>query len=109
MCPLELLMNNALHQMVEAHGGLGNWERYKALSVDLDVGGLLWGMKGQAGKLERTNVTVGLGEEWASHHPFGSDNRRTRFTPDLVTIEDEQGNALDGLIYPRASFAGHVL
>jgi hypothetical protein len=25
---------------------------------------------GQAGKLERANVTVGLGEEWASHQPF---------------------------------------
>ena len=48
-----------------------------AFSVDLIIGGMLWGLKGQAGKLERTNVTVGLGKEWASHQPFGQDSRRT--------------------------------
>jgi hypothetical protein len=106
---LELLVSKTLHHVVEAHGGLENWKRHKALSVDLVVGGLLWGLKGQAGKLERTNVTVGLGEEWASHYPLGSDNRRTRFTPDRVTIEDAQGRVLCGLIEPRASFSGHGL
>ena len=102
-------MSNTLHHVVEAHGGLENWKRHNSLSADLVVGGVLWGMKGQAGKLERTNVTVGLGEEWASHRPFGSDNRRTRFSPNRVAIEDVQGKVLDELIEPRASFAGHVL
>jgi hypothetical protein len=103
------LMLNTLRHVIEAHGGLENWNKHKALSVDLVVGGILWGLKGQAGKLERTNVTVGLGEEWASHHPFGSDHRRTRFTSDRVAIEDAQGKVLDELIAPRASFAGHAL
>ncbi|MBV8682210.1 MAG: hypothetical protein JO111_05000 [Caulobacteraceae bacterium] len=102
-------MSKTLHHVVEAHGGLENWKRHEALSVDLVVGGMLWGMKGQAGKLERTNVTVGLGEEWASHHPFGPGGRRTRFTPDRVAIEDAQGKVLEELTAPRASFAGHVL
>jgi len=102
-------MSKTLHHVVEAHGGLENWKTHKALSVDLVVGGMLWGMKGQAGKLDRTNVTVGLGEEWASHHPFGSDLRRTRFTPRRVAIEDAQGRVLEELIAPRASFAGHAL
>ena len=102
-------MSKTLHHVIEAHGGLENWKRHTALSVDLVVGGMLWGMKGQAGKLERTNVTVGLGAEWASHHPFGSGNRRTRFTPDRVAIEDALGRVLDELIAPRASFAGHAL
>jgi hypothetical protein len=98
-----------LRRVIEAHGGLENWNKHKALSVDLVVGGMLWGLKGQAGKLERTNVTVGLGEGWASHHPFEPDNRRTRFSPDRVAIEDAQGKVLEELAAPRASFAGHAL
>ena len=98
-----------LRRVIEAHGGLENWNKHKALSVDLVVGGMLWGLKGQAGKLERTNVTVGLGEEWASHQPFEPDNRRTRFSPDRVAIEDMQGQVLEELAAPRASFDGHAL
>ena len=56
-------MHDTLRHVIESHGGLENWNRRKALSVDLVVGGMLWGLKGQFGKLERTNVTVGLGEE----------------------------------------------
>ena len=64
-------MLDTLRYVIEAHGGLENWNKHKALSAHLVVGGMLWGLKGQFGKLERTNVTVGLGEEWASHQPFG--------------------------------------
>ena len=102
-------MLDTLRRVIEAHGGLENWNKHKALSVDLVVGGMLWGLKGQAGKLERTNVTVGLGEEWASHQPFGPDNRRTRFSPDRVAIEDAHGKVIEELAAPRASFAGHAL
>ena len=102
-------MLDTLRHVIEAHGGLENWNKHKALSVDLIIGGMLWGLKGQFGKLERTNVTVGLGKEWASHQPFGPDNRRTRFSPDRVAIEDAQGKVLEELTAPRASFAGHTL
>ncbi|MHA6202988.1 hypothetical protein ACXU4B_01020 [Dyella soli] len=102
-------MLGTLRRVIEAHGGLDSWNKHKALSVDLVVGGVLWGLKGQAGKLERTNVTVGLGEEWASHQPFGTDNRRTRFSPDRVAIEDAQGKVVEELAAPRRSFAGHAL
>jgi len=102
-------MRDTLRHAIEAHGGLENWQKHDALSVDLVVGGMLWGLKGQAGKLERTNVIVGLCEEWASHQPFGPDNRRTRFRPDRVAIENAQGKVLEELAAPRASFAGHAL
>jgi len=102
-------MLDTLRHVIEAHGGLENWNKHRLLGVDLVIGGMLWGLKGQFGKLERTNVAVGLGEEWASHQPFGSGNRRTRFSPDRVTIEDAQGTVLEELVAPRASFAGHAL
>ena len=52
-----------------APNSLEDWNKHKAVSVDLVVGGMLWGLKGQAEKLERTNLTVGLGE-WDT----GEDN-----------------------------------
>ena len=96
-------MLDTLRHVIEAHGGLENWNKHQALSVDLVLGGMLWGLKGQAGKLERTTVTVGLGEEWASHQPLGPNNRRTRFSPDRVAIENAQGKVLEELTAPRAS------
>jgi hypothetical protein len=50
-------MLDTLRRVIEAYGGLERWNQYRTLTVDLVVGGMLWGLKGQAGKLERTNVT----------------------------------------------------
>ena len=102
-------MKILLDNVIEAHGGLHRWQQHSALSVELSVGGLLWGMKEQAGVLDNTKVTVGIGNEWASHHPFGQDNRRSRFAPDVVTIEGQSGGCLERLDNPRGSFANHKL
>jgi hypothetical protein len=40
---------------------------------------------------------------------LGPDNRRTRFSPDRVAIEDAQGKVVEELTAPWASFAGHAL
>src|SRR5262249_30462999 len=40
----ELPMLDTLRHVIEAHGGLENWNKHKALSVDLVVGGMLWGL-----------------------------------------------------------------
>ncbi|MCB4768606.1 hypothetical protein LGR54_08320 [Ancylobacter sp. Lp-2] len=94
---------------IEAHGGLQRWRQFDNVSADLVQGGVLWELKGQPHTLERTTVTVGLKEEWASHAPFGADGRRSRFTPGRVALEADDGTALDELLQPRASFAGHTL
>lgn len=95
--------------IIDAHGGLETWRNFSSLTAHLVQGGALWGMKGQAGKLDDTNVTVGLGGEWASHRPFGSDDRMTFFRPDKVEIKDGAGQTLEVLEAPRSSFAGHTL
>lgn len=94
---------------IEAHGGLQRWQQFDKLSADLVQGGVLWALKGQPRTLERTTVTVGLKEQWASHAPFGADGRRSRFAPGRVVLEAADGTVLDELLQPRASFAGHTL
>ncbi|AGB75519.1 MULTISPECIES: hypothetical protein [Rhizobium] len=94
---------------IEAHGGLQRWQQFEQVSADLVQGGILWPLKGHSQTLERTTVTVGLRKEWASHAPFGDSKRRSRFEPDRVTVEAEDGTAREELLEPRASFAGHTL
>jgi hypothetical protein len=102
-------MNLLAQKIIDAHGGLDTWRRYSSLTAHLQQGGALWGLKGHGGKLDETNVTVGLGEEWASHFPFGQDGKTSRFEPGVVRISDLHDGILDTLPDPRASFAGHTL
>jgi hypothetical protein len=102
-------MNDLAKRIVDAHGGRERWKRFETLSAHLTQKGALWGLKGKAGVLDDTNVTVSLRREYASHAPFGDDDRRSSFTPDRVELLTAQGATIESLSAPRASFAGHTL
>ncbi len=102
-------MNALAQKIIDAHGGLGTWNRFSSLTAHLRQGGALWALKGHAGKLDETSVTVGLREEWASHAPFGPEGKVSRFEPGKVVLKNSTGSDLETLIDPRASFAGHTL
>jgi hypothetical protein len=102
-------MHPLVEKIINAHGGLQRWSSFSMLTAHLQQGGALWMLKGHAGRLDDTNVTVGLHEEWASHHPFGEEGLVSSFTPDLVQLKDAAGNVIESLHNPRASFAGHAL
>jgi hypothetical protein len=102
-------MNSLATFAIAAHGGLDRWKQFEAVSAHLVQGGVLWQLKGQAGTLDVTNVTVGLRTEWASHAPFGTPDRKSRFEPGRVTLETVDGTILGELREPRRSFAGHTL
>jgi hypothetical protein len=94
---------------IEAHGGLDRWKRFSTLSVHGINGGVLWGAKGKAGVLDDVTVTVDLRDEKVSHWPFGSRDRRSRFEPQRVALEDANGKVVEELLHPRFSFRGHTL
>src|SRR2546428_1830389 len=94
---------------IEAHGGLERWKRFTTLSVHGVNGGVLWGAKGKAGVLDDVTITVDLRNEKASHWPFGSPDRRSRFEPQRVALENANGEVLEELLQPRSSFKGHSL
>ena len=101
------ILNGLAELAIDAHGGLDRWRQYRTVSADLVNGGALWPLKGQAGVLDKSTVTVGLKDQWASHHPFGAPNYKSRFEPHRVAIEADDGEVIDELNDPRASFAGH--
>ncbi|OYW34741.1 MAG: hypothetical protein B7Z41_01190 [Rhizobiales bacterium 12-66-7] len=102
-------MDALAQKIIDAHGGLDTWKAFSTLTAHLRQGGALWALKGQDGKLDETNVTVGIGREWASHAPFGPDGNVTLFEPGRVQIKDAAGAVIEELADPRASFAGHDL
>jgi hypothetical protein len=102
-------MSNLLETVIEAHGGLERWGELDAVSARLVQGGALWALKGQQGVLDDVFVRASLHQERESHHPFGSPDRRSAFTPERVAIETTKGDAVEALEQPRASFAGHTL
>ena len=101
-------MNKLAKQAMDAHGGLERWNRFTTLSAHLIQGGDLWAAKGKAGVLADATVTVDLRDEKASHWPFGSPDRRSRFEPQRVVLEDANGKVLEELLQPRSSFNGHA-
>jgi hypothetical protein len=101
-------MTDLLDTAVEAHGGLERWNQLGTVSARLAQGGVLSPLKGHAGVLDDVVVTAGLHEERVSHRPFGAPDRRSRFTPERVAIEADDGTVLEALDQPRASFAGHT-
>lgn len=100
-------MSHLVQEVIDAHGGLSQWRRFKQISARLHQDGALWALKGHEGRLADTAVTVGLDSPWASHAPFLQEGIRSLFRPDRVTTVDAAGVPRSTLDDPRASFAGH--
>ena len=93
---------------IDAHGGLESWNSFTTLSAHLIQGGVFWGVKEKAGVLDDVMVTVDLRTEKVSHYPFGSPDRRSRFDPQRVALEDASGKVVEELLQTRSSFQGHT-
>lgn len=102
-------MNDLRQQAMEAHGGLERFRRFSFLTARLHQFGILWDLKGKADTLTHADVRVNLREEEVSHGPFHPTHNRSRFTPDKVTIETPDGDVVEELSQPRASFAGFAM
>ena len=102
-------MKDLLTFAIEAHGGPNRWNELSEVSADLDVGGVLWGLKGQQGFVGASRVSVLLHCQWASHSPFLDPAHRTAFNAEHVAIETQDGLLVEARENTRGSFAGHTL
>lgn len=97
-----------LDAALDAAGGLERWRSHNFLSAHLSQTGDLWAMKGQEGVLDDVRIDVALHQEWVSHHPFGTPELRSSFTPRRVELRDGDGTTIEALDDPRGSFATHA-
>jgi hypothetical protein len=102
-------MSDLLSTVIDAHGGLERFNQLDAVSARLIQSGAEWALKGQEGVLDDVYARASLHQERESHHPFGAPDRRSSFTPGRVAIETTDGDVVEAMDQPRASFAGHTL
>jgi hypothetical protein len=100
-------VNDLLHQVVEAHGGLRRWRELSVVRASIVTGGTLWGTKGLVQDPAPREMTVSLHTQRSSVCPYGSPDQRTNFSPDRIAIEKLDGTVVAQRLDPRASFAGH--
>jgi hypothetical protein len=96
-----------LNAVLDAHGGLDHWRRFRRVEATIVTGGDLWAIKGQPQDAAPRRMSAALDREWASVRPFGADDQRTDFTPGRVAIEKLDGRVVTERRNPRESFAGH--
>ncbi|MFF1964466.1 hypothetical protein ACFVW5_12770 [Streptomyces sp. NPDC058232] len=89
---------------IAAHGGTARWNQLTDVSAQLINGGVLWPLKGAPWFLEDVTITVQLHHQEASHAPFRSPLWRTFFTAERVMIVTNEGEVIEDLRHPRASF-----
>ncbi|MER9254859.1 hypothetical protein NKI59_24210 [Mesorhizobium sp. M0598] len=102
-------MHDLQQQVIEAHGSLERFRRFSFLTATLHQFGILWDLKGKPDTLAHANVQVNLRKEEVSHWPFQPTQNRSRFTPNEVRIETPDGDVVETLPQPRASFTGFAM
>src|SRR5215467_11884152 len=102
-------MNNLLARIIDAHGGMDFWNRYKKVEATIVSGGGFFRLKGVLQDSAPRRMSVWLHEERSSVFPFGAPDQRTMFTPERVTIEKLDGTVIAQRDVPKDSFGGHQM
>ena len=102
-------MNELLANILDAHGGLDRWNRYKTVEATIVSGGGLFRLKGVPQDSTPRRMTVWLHERRASVFPFGAPDQRSMFTPERIAIEKLDGTVVAERQAPRDLFAGHQM
>ncbi|MEV6681920.1 hypothetical protein AB0N09_34360 [Streptomyces erythrochromogenes] len=102
-------MTDLTTTVIDAHGGLERYRRYRSAEVRFGSGGALWALKGQSGVLDSSTVRIGLERQHASHSPFTGPGLRSSFTAQRVAVETDDGEVVADRFAPRAAFEGHTL
>jgi hypothetical protein len=100
-------MRDLMDGVLEAHGGLEQWNQYHELRATIITRGDFWGMHGLVQDPGPRLMRVKLHEEWSSVAPFGAPDMLTDFTPDRIAILKTDGTVVAERSDPRAAFEGH--
>ncbi|KVS39923.1 hypothetical protein [Burkholderia ubonensis] len=100
-------MSTLLEQAIQAHGGIENWNRFRTVSAELDIGGAVWHLKEQPGLFHGIELVANL---WHQHVAIASPagGWRGTFEPDIVAIDTVTGETLETRHAPRDAYRGHT-
>lgn len=93
-------MNELLHRVLDAHGGIDRWNSFEMVHARIITGGQLFAMKGTPQDTVPREMKVATKLEWASVAPFGSAGQRTDFTPKRIAIQNADGTVVSERLEP---------
>jgi hypothetical protein len=98
-------MNDLLTNVLDAHGGLENWQGVGELTAKLSLGGPFWEFRGWPDVYANQTVTLEAQREHITFAPFTASDRTSVLDvdPERVSIEGTDGE-VDERMSPRASF-----
>ena len=102
-------MNEMLRRILDAHGGLDRWNKYKKVEASIVSGGGFFPLKGVVQDRTPRRMTVWLHEQRSSVFPYGSADQCSVFTPERIAIEKQDGTLVAERRAPKDSFAGHQM
>ena len=102
-------VNELLARIIDAHGGMDCWNRFKKVEATIVSGGGFFRLKGVPQDRTPRRMTVWLHEERSSVFPFGAPDQRTMFTPERIAIEKLDGTTIAQRPVPKDSFSGHQM
>ena len=102
-------MTDLLATTLQAYGGRDRWNQLTSVTAHKRFGGAIWDIKQVPGIVDEGEVTVWVKDQRTSLRPFTAPELKTAYTPDRVGIETLDGDVVEALEDPRASFAGHTL
>ena len=105
----EVVMNEFLARIVDAHGGIDRWNSYQKVEATIVSGGGFFRFKGVPQDQSPRRMVAWLHEERSSVQPYGAPDQRTMFTPEKIAIEKLDGTLVAERRAPRDSFAGHQM
>jgi hypothetical protein len=92
--------------VLDAHGGLDNWQEATTLTVRLSLGGPFWAARGWADPPSGQTATLDAHRQHIEYTPLLAEDRTSVFDvdPERVAIRDGDGHLVEDRAWPRDSF-----
>lgn len=102
----EPVLDDLLISVLEAHGGLENWEGITGLTAKLSLGGPFWEFRGWPDVYFDQTVSLDTRRERITFAPFTAPDRVSvlEVDPERVSIQTSDGHVVEERAAPRASF-----
>lgn len=87
-------MEKILASVIDAHGGLKRWKKFKKVLATIRSGGILFNLVNIPEDTTPRQVTTWLHEEHSSVRPLGAPHRFADFTPNRIAVRPDEGKTL---------------
>jgi hypothetical protein len=95
-----------LDRVLDAHGGLANWNHVTAVTAEIAVGGPFWALRGWPDLAPTLTVSMDAHREHITTTPFPGPDHRSVFDvdPERLAVQTTSGKVIEERTDPRSSF-----